>query len=212
MTTTANLGLNLPEGSDYADIAVLNANFQKLDTVVSAAKSAEEYDPAATYAVGAYRTKDGKLYKCTTAITAAEAWTAGHWTETSVGAEIAAAYTALGGKAAAVHAANHATGGSDPLTPAQLGAATEQLLYCTVPVSWTASGAFYTQTVSVPGILASDEGVKIDIYPGSDDAANKLYAEAFSKVQTMETLANAIKFVCTAAPTTAFPLKLEVTR
>ena len=31
-------------------------------------------------------------------------------------------------------------------------------------------------------------------------------------LRTMETLANAIKFVCTAAPTTAFPLKLEVTR
>ncbi|BAK99584.1 hypothetical protein OBV_23860 [Oscillibacter valericigenes Sjm18-20] len=119
----------------------------------------------------------------------------------------------INGKAAAVHAANHATGGSDPVTPAQIGAATSELLYCTVLVSWTAvTGGFYTQTVSVPGILESDEDVKADIYPGSDNAANKLYASALSKVQTMETLADAIKFVCTAAPTVAFPLKLEVTR
>ncbi|BAK97364.1 hypothetical protein OBV_01660 [Oscillibacter valericigenes Sjm18-20] len=119
----------------------------------------------------------------------------------------------INSKAAAVHASSHATGGSDPLTPAQIGAATSQLLYCTVPVSWTAvTGGFYTQTVSVPGILESDEGIKVDINPGSDNDANKLYAGALSKVQTMETLADAIKFVCTAAPTVAFPLKLEVTR
>lgn len=113
MTTTANLGLSLPESNDYADISVLNANFQKLDTVVSAAKSAEEYNAAGTYAVGDYCTKDGKLYKCTTAITAAEAWNAAHWAETTVGGEFAALYTALAGKAAANH--SH--------TPAQIGAA-----------------------------------------------------------------------------------------
>jgi hypothetical protein len=119
----------------------------------------------------------------------------------------------INSKAAAIHAANHATGGSDPLTPAQIGAATTQLLYCTVPVNWTAvTGGFYTQTVSVPGILASDEDVKADIYPGSDNAANKLYAGAWSGVQTMETMNNAVRFICTAAPTVAFPLKLEVTR
>lgn len=94
MTTTANLGLSLPESNDYADISVLNANFQKLDTVVSAAKSAEEYNAAGTYAVGDYCTKDGKLYKCTTAITAAEAWNAAHWAETTIGAELEAMLTA----------------------------------------------------------------------------------------------------------------------
>jgi len=115
--------------------------------------------------------------------------------------------------AEAVHASSHATGGSDPLTPAQIGATTTQLLYCTVPVSWTAvTGGFYTQTVSVPGIQVDDEDVKVDIYPGSDDAANKLYAGALSGVLTMETMEDAVKFVCTSAPTVALPLKLEVTR
>ena len=88
-----------------------------------------------------------------------------------------------------------------------------QLLYCTVPVSWTAvTGGFYTQTVSVPGVLATDEDVKVDIYPGSDNAANKLYASAFANVQSIDAADGALIFICTAAPTTAFPLKLEVTR
>lgn len=201
------------ESAERAEQAVLgqipehSITPQKLaQQYLQAVAAAADYDPTATYTVGAYRTKDGKLYKCTTAITAAEAWTAAHWAETSVGAEIAAAYTAL---------AAHTGNASNPhgVTPAQIGAATTKLLYCTVPISWTAvAGGFYTQTVSVPGILATDEDMKVDIYPGSDNAANKLYVGALSSVQTMETLTDAIKFVCTSAPTVAFPLKLEVTR
>lgn len=48
------------------------------------------YDSTATYAVGDYCTHDNKFYKCTTAISTAEAWTVGHWNQVSV-AEIATA-------------------------------------------------------------------------------------------------------------------------
>lgn len=41
---------------------------------------AAAYDSTATYAVGDYCVYEGRLYRCTTAITTAEAWTAGHWT------------------------------------------------------------------------------------------------------------------------------------
>ena len=41
---------------------------------------AAAYDSTATYAVGDYCIYEGQLYRCTTAITTAEAWTAGHWT------------------------------------------------------------------------------------------------------------------------------------
>jgi len=41
-----------------------------------------------TYAVGDMVTNNGKLYKCKTAITTGEAWTAGHWEEVAVGSEI----------------------------------------------------------------------------------------------------------------------------
>lgn len=48
---------------------------------------ADPYSPSAAYNIGDYCTKDGKFYRCTTAISTAEAWTAGHWTETDADAE-----------------------------------------------------------------------------------------------------------------------------
>ena len=65
----------------------------------AALTSAAEYSAAMTYAVGAYCTKDGKLYRCTVAIPQAEAWNADHWTETTIGAELVAIYTTLANKA-----------------------------------------------------------------------------------------------------------------
>jgi len=49
-----------------------------------AANIAEEYDPSETYAVGDFCLHEGVLYKCTTAIPIAEAWTAAHWTSTLI--------------------------------------------------------------------------------------------------------------------------------
>lgn len=49
---------------------------------------AAEYSTSATYAVGDYCIYDGQLYRCTTAITTAEAWTAAHWTMATVGGEL----------------------------------------------------------------------------------------------------------------------------
>lgn len=40
-----------------------------------------------TYVVGDYCIKDNVLYKCNTAIAAAEEWTASHWTATTIGYE-----------------------------------------------------------------------------------------------------------------------------
>lgn len=42
---------------------------------------AEVYDSTATYALGDYCVYENLLYRCTTAITTAEAWTSGHWTQ-----------------------------------------------------------------------------------------------------------------------------------
>ena len=66
---------------------------------ITGATNAAEYSATATYAIGDYCTHDGKLYRCTTAITEPEAWTEAHWTETTVGAELTAIYTALAEKA-----------------------------------------------------------------------------------------------------------------
>ena len=67
----------------------------EIDAILNAA----EYSAAQTYALGDYCKYTGKLYRCTTAITEAEAWTDSHWTETSVTAELEAISTLLQNKA-----------------------------------------------------------------------------------------------------------------
>lgn len=102
-TTTPNLGLfkydPSTDGAQTFNIKQgLNDNWDKIDAAVKSLSSAAEYSSAQTYALGDYCTHDGKLYRCTTAITEAEAWTEAHWTETSVTAELIAIYTALQNK------------------------------------------------------------------------------------------------------------------
>lgn len=41
----------------------------------------DAYDSTATYAVGDKASRDGKIYRCTTEISTAEAWTSAHWEE-----------------------------------------------------------------------------------------------------------------------------------
>lgn len=187
MNTTSKLGLNLPEGTDWADVVKLNENFEKLDAAVSAARSAGEYDADKSYAAGDYCLRDGTLYRCTTATEGEASWNAAHWAATTLAVELQTLYAALAGKATAL------------------------TLTCTVPVSWTTSGSYFYQQVSVPGMLAADNPVA-DILPGSDNDANKLYAEAWGKVQSIDTLDGAVKLWCTAAPVTAFPMQFKVVR
>lgn len=108
MAETDNMNLALPGSNEYVDVEVLNENFRKIDAAVLLALAAAAPYSAKTYALGAYCTRGGRLYRCTTAITAAEDWTEAHWTETTVTAELIA----------------HATSKSNPhgVTAAQTGA------------------------------------------------------------------------------------------
>ena len=49
---------------------------------------ADEYSSSALYAVGDYCFHAGTLYKCTTPITTAEAWTSGHWTAAKLAEDV----------------------------------------------------------------------------------------------------------------------------
>lgn len=49
---------------------------------------APTYSASSTYAVGDYVIYNAQLYKCNTAITTAEAWTASHWTQISLSGEV----------------------------------------------------------------------------------------------------------------------------
>jgi glycerophosphoryl diester phosphodiesterase len=49
---------------------------------------AADYSASKTYAVGEYVYYNGTLYRCTTAITTAEAWTSGHWTAAKLAEDV----------------------------------------------------------------------------------------------------------------------------
>ena len=56
---------------------------------------AANYDATKTYAVGEYVIYSGGLYRCISAITTAEAWTAAHWVSVTVGKDTSALKSAL---------------------------------------------------------------------------------------------------------------------
>lgn len=70
--------ITLPNGNTYS-IGAQNAS--DIEVI------AEEYDSQTAYAVNDYCSYDGKIYRCTTAITG-ESWNSSHWTEVTVMDEI----------------------------------------------------------------------------------------------------------------------------
>ncbi len=86
----------LPPGSVTADMIADGAIVQ-LGALLAVAAAAA-YDPEGSYAVGDYCTYQGLLYKCNTAIPSGEPWTAEHWTETTVAAELAEVSSSLSNK------------------------------------------------------------------------------------------------------------------
>ena len=146
MAETDNLKLALPASNEYVDVEVLNENFRKIDTaVLLALAAAAPYNTSQTYALGAYCTRGGKLYRCTTAISAVEAWTDAHWTETTMGAELVSIYMTLASKAESNH--TH--------TPASIGAAASDHTH--TPASIGAAASNHTHTPASIGAYSKAE-------------------------------------------------------
>ena len=70
-------------------VLAINGNNLILQDAAIRGSIADTYSASSTYAVGDMVLKDGQLYKCNTAISTAEAWTAAHWTAVTVGGELA---------------------------------------------------------------------------------------------------------------------------
>ena len=97
MQNTPNYNYNLPEYSDSADIAVLNANFSSIDANEHRIEGklnalgndiALPYDNTATYSVGDYAIYNNALYRCITAIATAEDFDSTKWTAITIGGEL----------------------------------------------------------------------------------------------------------------------------
>ena len=78
--------------SVIADFVAQHGKIDNTDipTIVDSVKSmiSSEYDSTKTYELGELVWYENDLYKCTTAITTAEAWTAAHWTQTDLADEV----------------------------------------------------------------------------------------------------------------------------
>lgn len=86
-------------------------------------------------------------------------------------------------------------------------AATTETYTASVGTTWTAN----TQTVSVSGILATDNPV-VDVVLGSDADANEAYLEAWGKVTRIVTADGSATLYATDVPETAFTIQLKVVR
>ena len=78
------LGLTATNASDITDLRIDLTALQ--DSVND--NTADAYSSSSTYKVGQLCIYENTLYRCNTAITTAEAWTAAHWTATTIAAEI----------------------------------------------------------------------------------------------------------------------------
>ena len=96
-TQTQYYNLDKPSYDEVADIEIINANMDKIDTQmrnnadgVNFAKgiSSDAYDNSKLYAVGDYCIYDNKLYRCITDIESAEAFNVEKWEQTTVGKEV----------------------------------------------------------------------------------------------------------------------------
>jgi len=76
------------QAASSATSASGSATAAAASATAAASNTAAAYSSSATYAVGDYCVYNGQMYRCTTAISTAEAWTSGHWTVVSVGGEL----------------------------------------------------------------------------------------------------------------------------
>ena len=78
---------NLPDTTTPITANALNnmeSGIKQNDTVIGG----DEYDSTSTYEIGDFCIYNNKLYRCTTAISTAEAFTPAHWEETNVTEEL----------------------------------------------------------------------------------------------------------------------------
>ena len=112
------------------------------------------------------------------------------------------------GKAAGTHASQHAADGSDPVTPAAIGAAVGYRYTATIPATGWSESAPYTQQITVSGVTAAMTPV-VDVVQSADADAAALQLEAWACVSRIVTGLNKITVYCyEKTPETNVPVQL----
>ncbi len=109
--------------------------------------------------------------------------------------------------AAPTHASRHASGGADAITPSAIGAATYAAYTASIGTTWSGSSAPYTQTISVSGILASDNPI-YDIVQTHNESTDSVMREDFAKITDIVTSAGKITVYASDSTSNPIPIRL----
>lgn len=126
------------------------------------------------------------------------------------------------------HAHSHLPGSDDPIFPSDIGAASTETYFATISTVWheVDGDTYYTQSVAVPGILASDDpfvdAVLVDPVWTNDNGSrkdfysrdiNRARLRDLARVDRIVTSDGAIQVFCYGAkPEGSIPIKLKVVR
>lgn len=89
-TAAAGSATTAGQEAEAASGSATAAATSAANAAASVASLAHPYDATATYNIGDYVIYEGMLYRCTTAITTAEAWNAAHWTQATLADDVEA--------------------------------------------------------------------------------------------------------------------------
>ena len=92
------------------------------------------------------------------------------------------------------------------------GKATTATYTATIPTSgWSGSAAPYSVSVTVSGILASDNPI-VDLVQSGTESTDSARRDAWGEVTRITTAANSIKVYASAKPSVTIPIQLKVVR
>ena len=91
--------------------------------------------------------------------------------------------------------------------------ATVHRFTATIPTTgWTQSGSLYYASVTVSGVLATDQAGSIGPVQTGTESTDKAMRSAWNKVVRITAAANAITVYATAVPSASIPILMEVMR
>lgn len=161
---------------------------------------ASEYSSSKTYSVGDYCYHAGTLYCCTTAITTAENWTAGHWTAAKLADDTSALKTAIGQNALALSYTDVRAGYPVNTYGEDLTIASSTKTTTIVKIASVEKGKKYKITVEYnsPSATSSRDSVIVD----SDDKVRQSFSLTFPntspRIATNEFIAKIDGYICLA--------------